>query len=351
MADRKGRFDWLDRLARLCAVLWALLMMAAFAAATILLVRLVRAGTVTQPAALWAWLVVLLALPAGVVAAVVTAGLVRVIVRNESGVAEVADHVKRLESLTEALHESSRRLVDLSQMSDTAKSLLFRQRESEAINELLHEYLLRQDYAGAQNFVADIERQLGYAAQAEQMRREIAEARETTIDQKVDSAINRINRSIIAHDWAQALRQARRLLQLLPDNRKVAALPRQIREARAGHKRELLQAYGDAVRRSDIDRSIELIRELDKYLTPQEAAALEESARGVFRARLHNLGVQFAIRVTDEQWADAVAIGQEIIDEYPNTRMAQEVREKMGQLRALADAAGAGEGGEAPGPA
>ena len=108
--------------------------------------------------------------------------------------------------------------------------------------------------------------------------------------------------------------------------------------ARTGHKRSLLQAYGEAVRKNDVDKSIELLRELDRYLTPQEAAALEESVRGVFKAKLHNLGVQFAISVTDQQWADAVATGEEIIREFPNTRMAQEVREKMGLLRSRAQA-------------
>ena len=54
-----------------------------------------------------------------------------------------------------------------------------------------------------------------------------------------------------------------------------------------------------------------------------------ESARGVFRAKLHNLGVQFAIRVTDQNWSEALVIGEQIMDEYPNTRMAQEVQEKQ----------------------
>jgi outer membrane protein assembly factor BamD (BamD/ComL family) len=63
---------------------------------------------------------------------------------------------------------------------------------------------------------------------------------------------------------------------------------------------------------------------------------MEESARGVFRAKLHNLGVQFAICVTDQRWAEAIEVGEQIISEYPNTRMASEVRSKMDQLRARA---------------
>ncbi len=337
MADRQGRFQWVVRLTRLWTVLAVVLLAIGFVAGTLQLVLMVRGGLARSATAFVVWGAGLVALPVAVLAVIILRGLLEAIVSNESGVQDVADHVKRLESLTEALHESSRRLVDLSQMSETAKSLLYRQRELEAMNELLHEFLIRQDYASAEEFANDIEKHLGYAGQVEKMRGEIAEARETTIDQKVDSALNRINRCIMAQDWAQALRQARRLLQLVPGNPKVAAVLQDIRDARAKHKRELLQAYGEAVRKSDIDRSIELLHQLDKYLSPQEAAALEESARGVFRAKMHNLGVRFAIRVTDEQWEEAIAIGQQIIEEYPNSRMAREVREKLDQLRALAE--------------
>ena len=83
------------------------------------------------------------------------------------------------------------------------------------------------------------------------------------------------------------------------------------------------------------------------FLTPQEGAALAESARGVFKARLHNLGVQFAIRITDKNWVEALAVGQDIISEYPNSRMAEEVRDRMDLLRQRAGAAS----GEAKPPA
>lgn len=223
-------------------------------------------------------------------------------------------------------------------MSDAGKSLVFRDREIEALNELIHEYVIRQDETKAEALVAQVEKRLGYADQVERMRSELAAARETTIDQKVDAAIQRINQFIEKQDWAQAMRHTRRLLAALPDNPKVAALPQLVRSARIKHKRGLLQDYGEAVKTGDIDRSIELIRELDKYLTPQEGAALQESARGVFRAKLHNLGVQFAIRVTEENWDEAISIGEQIINEYPNSRMAQEVRTKMETLRTLAAA-------------
>ena len=45
------------------------------------------------------------------------------------------------------------------------------------------------------------------------------------------------------------------------------------------------------------------------YLTPNEALALQEAAKDVFRTKLHNLGVQFALAVSDKQWSNALEIG------------------------------------------
>jgi replicative superfamily II helicase len=270
------------------------------------------------------------------VLALVLGGVVETIVAGQEAAASAADHVRRLESILDAVHESTRRLADLSQLSDAAKSLLFREQEVHAMEELLHDELIRQEYDKAEALVREVEQRFGHAEQAQRMRRLIQLAREGSIEQRVESAVARIEALLEAHDWTRATNSIRRLMRLLPDNPRIAQLPRRVRAAKVEHKRQLLQGYGEAVGKGDIDRSIELLRELDKYLTPQEAAALEESARDVFRAKLHNLGVQFAIRVTDEAWSEAVEIGQQIVREYPNSRMAQEVRMKMDTLRALA---------------
>jgi hypothetical protein len=39
-------------------------------------------------------------------------------------------------------------------------------------------------------------------------------------------------------------------------------------------------------------------------------------------------------------WADAIAVGQQIIDEFPNTRMATEVRDLLPELRNRASGKG-----------
>nr|MBC8374073.1 hypothetical protein [Planctomycetota bacterium] len=158
--------------------------------------------------------------------------------------------------------------------------------------------------------------------------------REATIDEKIDAAIDRIQSLLDEQQWSRGLRETSRILKLFPDNEKITALPQRIVDAKLAYKKRLLQEYGEAVRKNDIDRGMELLRELDRYLTPEEGAALQESARGVFKARLRQLGVQFAISVNDQQWTEAIAAGQEIIREFPNSRMAQEVRGKLDAMKA-----------------
>ena len=74
------------------------------------------------------------------------------------------------------------------------------------------------------------------------------------------------------------------------------------------------------------DEAMELLKEMDGYLTEAEAEPFREVARGVIGKARENLGLQFKVAVQDRQWATAAAVGRRIVREFPNTRMAQEVR-------------------------
>ena len=134
-------------------------------------------------------------------------------------------------------------------------------------------------------------------------------------------------------EWSTAMRECARVQRQFPDHPDVKKIADRIQNARDGHKRDLLKEWKDAVTRDDVERSVALLKELDQYLSPSEAEAYKESARDVFRKRLQQLGVQFALHVHDKNWGEALRIGRQITDEYPNTRMAAEVRERMAILQ------------------
>ena len=334
MPDQTERYGWLIRLVRIVQIgLWALLGLAMIATIGKGVLSVLE-GSDWLSLAPWVLAFVTEVVLVGWVFLV--GGVLRVIIASEVGVSQCAGRLARVEALLENVSRGSERLIELSSLSDQAKSLIFRERELEALHEVINEDLMRQDYKTAAALVDSIEMKFGYADEAARLREEIETSRKATIEEKIDAAVRRVQSVIDKRDWDRATRETQRLRRLFPDNAKVQSLPERIETARTAQKRRLLQAYDEAAIKNDVERGVVLLKELDQYLTPQEAAALAESARGVFRAKLSNLGVQFAICVTDQQWAKAVATGEEIIRSFPNSRMAHEVRAKMDQLRSLA---------------
>lgn len=336
MPEETGRFQWVARVARIVFIgTVALLAIALIATVAMTVLTLLNPAQGANPV-LWVLLVVLELV--SLMWMFVLYGMIRLMVAHEYAAAGATARISRVETLLDDTTRSIKELAELAPLSDQAKTLLFRDRELDALREAIGEDLIRQDYPAAEALADTIEKRLGYADEAARLREEIEESRNASLEEKIDLAIARIDGLCEQYDWARAMRESQRVIRLFPDNPKVVALPDRIKAARTQHKRGLLQAYGEAVRKNDVDAGIDLLRQLDMYLTPQEAAALEESARGVFKARLHNLGVQFAICVTDQRWADAIAAGDLIIQEFPNSRFAEEVREKMDLLRARSQA-------------
>jgi tetratricopeptide (TPR) repeat protein len=342
MPEQLHEFRWIVRTARVTLIGVLALLAVGLIAAIAVLVTLLLSGWEGENLTLY---LLVLAIPVLLVYgafAFLAYGLVRLMVTGHAALHRTAGRVGRIESISQEQHERLRELADLASLSEQAKSFVYREKEIEAIREIIRADVIRQDYETAKQLIDQLESRLGYVEEADRLREEVEASRSASLSEKIDKAVSMVQDSIVNRDWDKAFREAQRIRKIFPDNPKVASLGQRIETARATHKRELLQRYGEAVRKNDIDGGIELLKELDRYLTPQEAAALEESARGVFKAKLHNLGVQFAIFVTEQQWDKAIETGEEIIDEFPNTRMAHEVREKMDQLRARASAGVAG---------
>jgi len=337
MPDETGRFEWVARTARTVFIATeALLGLALVATVAVTVLKLLDPAENT---AALPWVLAVVVELLAIFWTIVAYGVARVLVSCEFAVSTLPSRVGRLETILDGHGQSLKDLADVAPLSDNAKSLIYRDRELEALREAIHGDLIRQDYATARKLAEVIETRFSLPQEAAKLREEIKRSQEAGLEEKIDLAIQRIDELCQRQEWARALRESQRIMRLFPENPKVAALPERIRAARAQHKRDLLQAYGEAVRKNDVDAGVDLLKQLDAYLTPQEAAALEESARGVFKARLHNLGVQFAICVADQRWRDAIQAGKVLCQEFPNSRFAQEVREKLGQLEQYAEAA------------
>jgi hypothetical protein len=251
---------------------------------------------------------------------------------QENTVSAVNDIRKMLSGQTQAeaiLTQMNENLL----LSDTIKAIAFREKDRMVLEEAIQQDIRTERWDSAERLIGELDKRFGGAREAEELRREMVRYRNSNMQEKIVATIKHIESLWLIHRYEEAEQEVQGLLRLYDSEVRVQQLRGQTEVHRQAYKKELLDQWDQAVNENNIDRGVELLKLLDGYLTPTEAAALEESARGVFRAKLHNMGVQFSLFVTEKKWSKALEIGRKIIAEYPNSRMAQEVREKIDVLQ------------------
>jgi hypothetical protein len=250
--------------------------------------------------------------------------------------AREADRNIMLHTMNDRLHQIAGLLTTLSEqqlLSDRAKSVAFREKDRAALRKAIREEMNAKDWDAALVLANEMESQFGYTQEAGALRAEINNNRVEVVRRQIDEAVSMIEDHMRAERWSYAMREAERIIQIYPREEQAQRLPQEIENRRQGHKRQLLESWKDSVARNDIDGSIEILKKVDPYLTPAEAASMQETARGIFRERLNILRDRFAHAAKDEKWAEAIRIGEMIITEHPNSRLALEVRDSMDTLR------------------
>jgi hypothetical protein len=218
-------------------------------------------------------------------------------------------------------------------LSDRAKSVAFREKDRDAIRRAMEEEMSKGEWEAAYALADQFEQAFGSKTEADRFRGEINAKRQEDSMKQINEVAVIIDRFTRTEQWTAAVREAEKLRERFPANEQVRHLPADIEARRQNHKRQLLQSWNEAVARHDVDSSIEILKQLDNYLTPAEADSMQDTARGVFKEKLNNLGAQFAQLIREHKWAEAVRIGEQIQGEFPNSRAAQEVRDKMDMLR------------------
>ena len=113
--------------------------------------------------------------------------------------------------------------------------------------------------------------------EADRVREELDDARNDRIQKKLSEAVEMIESHFQSHEWDRAQGEIDRLVNALPDNSRVLSLQDRIKALKDQHKQELKAAWDDAVRRNDTDHAIDVLKELDVYLSPAEAQSLQTS--------------------------------------------------------------------------
>ena len=246
------------------------------------------------------------------------------------------DNSAKLEEVTKALENISSDLVQINhstRVSDAAKAIAFRDADIQTLREAVFDKLQQQDFNAAEEIINEIAKRPEYKELAEQLRIQTKRYHDSTDQERLNQVIAHINKLLDECQWARASAQIEGLIKAHPDNEQAKAMRQVLLDKKQERKRVLLAAWDDAIQRQETDRSLDILKELDQYLTPNEGLALQEAARDVFRTKLHNLGVQFAISVTEKRWVNALEIGQNIITDFPNSKMSEEIRGKLDVLK------------------
>ncbi|MEM1208763.1 MAG: hypothetical protein AAF586_03730 [Planctomycetota bacterium] len=241
----------------------------------------------------------------------------------------------------DALERINKRLL----LSDTAKRIAYRQEDLDVLRKTIVDDIAKHRFDAALALIAELSQTYGFIEEAESFRDQIAGARAAEQEAKVSQAIARLEDILARHDFERASAEVAKLRRLYPDSERVLQQQRRVQQAREQYKHDIERQFLEAKDRGDTEKAMELMKLLDKYLTPQEAEPFREIARDVIGKQRENLGMQFKFAVQDKEWLRSVRIGEQIIREFPNTRMAQEVRERLDKLREMASQQQAASGG------
>jgi hypothetical protein len=254
--------------------------------------------------------------------------------RNSEAARELRDLMnERLQQICVMMNQ----LSDQQVLSDRAKSIAYRDKDREALRRAIQEEIAQQDWEAALVLVEDMEAAFGYRQEAERFREEIGQRRQDVVRRQIAEVTATIERHARGEQWPEALNEAQRLAALYPDNEQARRLPQEVEQRRDAHKQRLIDGFRQAIERKDVDGGIELLKQLDSYLSSSEAEAIQGDARALFREKLNALRQQFAEAVHQHRWSEALRIGDEIIRDFPNSGIAREVREKMDALRQRAN--------------
>jgi len=239
------------------------------------------------------------------------------------------DQIDRLAAAVESMTQESG-------LSEAAKRVLHRRQERELLRREIERDIADGDWDAAMVLVKELAERFGYRADAEEFRTRIERVRAESLERTVTEAIDALDELIRQRRWTDAYAEAARITRLYPDSHRIDGLKQRVDEARDRYKHDLERRFLMAAERDEIDNAMDLLKELDIYLTEDEAERFREVARGVIGKARDNLGVRFKLSLQDRNWVAALEFGERIISDFPNTRMAEEVRGMLDTLRTQA---------------
>lgn len=229
--------------------------------------------------------------------------------------------------------ELLRSINDRLLLSDTAKRIAYRQHDLAALRRAIREDIDKGEFDAAMVLVQEMSHTFGYREESEAIREQIMAARAADLEQKIKASMEELSQLIAGHKFGAAGLMAAKMARLYPENERTNKVIDYVEEMKEQYKLRVQRDMEEARNRGEAERAWQLLQELDGYLTPKEAEELADVARDVIARMRDNLGVQFKMAVENQEWSRALAVGEQIIRDFPNTRMADEARGMLDQLK------------------
>jgi hypothetical protein len=227
-------------------------------------------------------------------------------------------------------------ILEAVQMTENAKRVLFRDRELGILRDTVQEDIARGEFHSALVLCDQMATIFGAVEEAEVLRTKVQSIIHEFHDARISEEIGKLEKLLVAHRWVEAYQDAARLRRLFPESPRLHAIEQRIADFRMQYRHELESRFLQAAQVEDVEKAMKLLRELDGYLTPDEARRFRDTATEVITQYRDSLGARFKMAVSDHRWQEAIEFGEVIIQQFPNTKMAEEVQAMLETIRTRA---------------
>ncbi len=218
------------------------------------------------------------------------------------------------------------KLIESLQMSDNAKRILYRERELGLLRKTVEADLHAGDFHAALVHCDQMGTVFGAVEEAEALRSQVQTIIREQHEARIQNEMTNLQTLLDAHHWVEAYQFAARLRRLFPDSPLLHDVEQLIIDHRMAYRHQLEDQFVEAAKQDNPEMAMNLLVELDRYLTPEEARKFRDTADSVIATYRENLGARFKMAVSDHRWQEAIEFGEAIMVQFPNTKMAEEVK-------------------------
>jgi len=276
----------------------------------------------------------------GLIIVLTTAPITAALLSRRGHASDQSSNAAESPANIESLSAQVSALVQQLTLPEEARRVTDRHFARDVLRRAIEEEIAAGQYEAAMALIERLGVDHGLLQEAEAFRRRIEDVRSPARDADLQVEIQQLDELIAGKRWDVAFADAGRILRLYPESLKAQRLQERVEHARSAHKTELLRAFEASTEDGRLDDAMATLKQLDEFLTEVEAEPLRETARSIIARTRDSLGAEFRHAVQERRWANAADLGARIVEEFPNTRMAAEVREVLDGIRDRASTPG-----------